>query len=232
MSSGENITKAFLEFQDGFNYESEIKESIKLVVRELEEQARNILNTVQAIHHKDGFNNVRQICENCSSKLREVQTTLKALESKFSLICYYKYNDLWRMTMQKLCFLACYIAFLTDQSFLPHHKCAEIFAISTSSESGFHLELEDYLIGQLMLASELSRLSTNAVTAGMYDLPIRIARFMAELDSGFRLLNLKNDWLRKRYDGLKYDLKKVEEIVYDLSIRGLRPLDADKELSS
>jgi hypothetical protein len=36
-----------------------------------------------------------------------------------------------------------------------------------------------------------------------------------------RLLNLKNDALRKRFDSLKYDVKKIEEIVYDLSIRGL-----------
>ena len=41
------------------------------------------------------------------------------------------------------------------------------------------------------------------------------------LDGGFRLLNLKNDMLRKKFDSLKYDLKKVEEVVYDLSIRGL-----------
>lgn len=66
-----------------------------------------------------------------------------------------------------------------------------------------------------------SRLSVNAVTARDYIRPIRIARFIGELDSGFRLLNLKNDALRKRYDALKYDLKKVEEVVYDLTVRGL-----------
>ena len=45
---------------------------------------------------------------------------------------------------------------------------------------------------------------------------------MSELDAAFRLLNLKNDAMRKRFDGLKYDMKKVEEIVYDLRIRGLK----------
>lgn len=66
-----------------------------------------------------------------------------------------------------------------------------------------------------------SRLAVNSVTAGDYTRPIRISNFINELDSGFRLLNLKNDPLRKRYDGLKYDVKKIEEVVYDLSIRGL-----------
>lgn len=50
---------------------------------------------------------------------------------------------------------------------------------------------------------------------------MQISRFVAQLNAGFRLLNLKNDSLRKRFDALKYDVKKIEEIVYDLSIRGL-----------
>ncbi|XDA72340.1 hypothetical protein R6Z07F_002620 [Ovis aries] len=41
-----------------------------------------------------------------------------------------------------------------------------------------------------------------------------------ELDSGFCLLSLENDSLRKRYEGLKYDVKKVKEVVCHLSIRG------------
>ena len=49
----------------------------------------------------------------------------------------------------------------------------------------------------------------------------RIAEFLNSLHTGFRLLNLKNDNLRKRFDSIKYDLKKVEEVVYDISIRGL-----------
>lgn len=45
---------------------------------------------------------------------------------------------------------------------------------------------------------------------------------MAEINAGFRVLNLKNDSLRKRFDVLKYDVKKIEEVVYDLTIRGLK----------
>ena len=60
------------------------------------------------------------------------------------------------------------------------------------------------------------------MTHGDYDRPQRIAQFMNDINSGFRLLNLKNDMLRKKFDSLKYDMKKVEEVVYDLSIRGLK----------
>ena len=44
----------------------------------------------------------------------------------------------------------------------------------------------------------------NSVTAGDYERPIQISQFVAELNGGFRLLNLKNDALRKRFDALKY----------------------------
>lgn len=77
-------------------------------------------------------------------------------------------------------------------------------------------------MGILQMASELSRFATNSVTMGDYDRPLNISHFMANLNSGFRLLNLKNDGLRKRFDALKYDVKKIEEVVYDISIRGLR----------
>lgn len=95
--------------------------------------------------------------------------------------------------------------------------------MKTNQKDGFHLDIEEYLNGILQLASELSRFATNAVTMGDYSRPLQISHFLADLNAGFRLLNLKNDSLRKRFDGLKYDVKKIEEIVYDLSIRGLLP---------
>lgn len=53
-----------------------------------------------------------------------------------------------------------------------------------------------------------------------------VVHFLASVANFFffflvRLLNLKNDALRKRFDGLKYDVKRCEEVVYDLTIRGL-----------
>ena len=76
----------------------------------------------------------------------------------------------------------------------------------------------------IFLCCMQSRLALNSVSAADYGRPFRIAAFVGEMDAGFRLLNLKNDSLRKKFDGLKYDLKKVEEVVYDLTIRGLKPV--------
>lgn len=97
------------------------------------------------------------------------------------------------------------------------------YLVKTSAADGFHLDIEDFLMGLLQCAAELSRFAINSVTLGDYERPLNISRFVSDLSAGFRLLNLKNDNLRKRFDALKYDVKKIEEVVYDISIRGLRP---------
>lgn len=83
------------------------------------------------------------------------------------------------------------------------------------------VELEDYLLGVSFLPAELSRLCVVAVIAEDYTMPSKISKFVSDLFGGFRLLNLKNDFLRKRFDSIKYDVKKIEEILYDINIRQL-----------
>jgi predicted translin family RNA/ssDNA-binding protein len=89
-----------------------------------------------------------------------------------------------------------------------------------------------YLMGVLQMVSELSRFAINSVTLGDYNRVLSLQSFVGNINSGFRLLNLKNDSLRKRFDSLKYDVKKIEEIVYDLTIRGLiqKPVEMETQV--
>lgn len=59
------------------------------------------------------------------------------------------------------------------------------------------------------------------MTLGDYVRPLKISHFIKNVHAGFQILNLKNDTLRKRSDGIKYRVKDVEDVVYDLSLRGL-----------
>ena len=61
------------------------------------------------------------------------------------------------------------------------------------------------------------------MTLGDYKRPLQISQFIKNVHAGFQILNLKNDVLRKRSDGIKYRVKDVEDVVYDLSLRGLTP---------
>lgn len=77
----------------------------------------------------------------------------------------------------------------------------------------------------LSLTPRKSRLARNSVTLGEYKRPLQISQFIKDVHAGFQILNLKNDTLRKRSDGIKYRVKDVEDVVYDLSLRGLLPKD-------
>lgn len=84
-----------------------------------------------------------------------------------------------------------------------------------------NIVIEDYLMALCNLCSDLSRYCVNCVIRNDYATPVTIQAFVNELYSGFTKINMKNDGLRKRFDGIKYDKKKIEDIIYDLSIRGL-----------
>ena len=51
-------------------------------------------------------------------------------------------------------------------------EIAEKMGLTTVKNEGFHLDLEDYLHGTLLLGNELSRLSLNAVTASKISFPL------------------------------------------------------------
>ena len=147
---------------------------------------------------------------------------------------YYRYHFMYNMTIQRFVYQAALTHFLKTETLLSFDETAKTLGIhspadkSRSKSDVFHLDLEDYLAGLIQMSNELSRFVVNSVTHGDYERPGRIAAFMNDINSGFRLLNLKNDMLRKKFDSLKYDMKKVEEVVYDLSIRGLLKKDAAK----
>ena len=106
-----------------------------------------------------------------------------------------------------------------------------IVPTNLKTQDAFHLTIEEYLLSLPDLTSDLARLATNAVTLGDFDLPLVISAFVKDLFAGFQLLNLKNDILRKRADAVKYDVKRVEDVLYDLSLRGLvkRPGETSAE---
>lgn len=145
---------------------------------------------------------------------------------------FYRYHDHWNWTTQRLISLIALVVYLEAGFLVSRDTCAEILGLAKQDAEGFHLDLETYLMGILQMSNELSRFATNSVTLGDYSRVLSLQRFIGDLNSGFRLLNLKNDNLRKRFDSLKYDVKKIEEIVYDLSIRGLlKPAEAAADVA-
>ncbi|CAJ0755572.1 350_t:CDS:10 [Entrophospora sp. SA101] len=112
-------------------------------------------------------------------------------------------------------FLAAFAIYLSTDKLITIDLVEDLFNVKINIGNDiqdFHIPIEDFLYGYINLTNELSRLAVNSVTVGDYDRPIRISKFVKELYTGFQLLNLKNDNLRKRFDGIKYNIKKIEEV--------------------
>ncbi|XP_052754270.1 translin [Galleria mellonella] len=222
MSGNILINEIFGQFQKSLDQEAELRESIRNISKEVDQLSREILTVLQVIHHDES--GINPACLKARELFERARIGYGRLKEAVPSTDYYKYHDHWRMMTQRYAFLISLTIWLEAGILAAHDTVADVLGISAvEQQEGFHLDIEDYLVGLLMLCSELSRLAVNSVTRGDYSRPLQISKFVMELNAGFRLLSLKNDHLRKRFDALKYDVKKIEEVVYDLSIRGLLP---------
>ncbi|OTB09049.1 hypothetical protein M426DRAFT_316342 [Hypoxylon sp. CI-4A] len=148
---------------------------------------------------------------------------------------YYKYNGRWTRSIQNVVgtiLLTGWLGGLGSESrpgelgrLLTIEEVGQILQVPVNlkDRDAFHITIEEYILALTDITEELSRLAMNSVTMGDIDLTVRISGFIKDLFAGFQLLNLKNDIVRKRVDAVKYHVKKVEDVIYDLSLRNLIP---------
>lgn len=146
-----------------------------------------------------------------------------ALTNAFCVASSWQYNDLWTFTLQRSNYTVALAYWLTTGRLITKTESLQALGLSSVSSSRLTLTTEEYLHSLISVINDFSRLAVNAVTMHDYVTPLRLSEFVKDLHAGFGLLNLKNDSLRKRFDSIKYDVKKIEEVVYDISLRGLTP---------
>jgi predicted translin family RNA/ssDNA-binding protein len=214
------VFEVFAEYGTYLVKESETREELRNAVKEIEQAGREIHTILQKIHRPGGIKDLQKIAELAESKFGKVKTLCAALDAKIPTDSYWRYSQIWSNSNSWISFLASLTLYIQTDKLPTKDQVSTLLGLDIGLVS-LHLDIEEYLLGLCNLCNELSRLAVNSVTSEDYSRPVRIAEFLNSLHTGFRLLNLKNDNLRKRFDSIKYDLKKVEEVVYDLSIRGL-----------
>jgi len=198
----------------------ELREKIKEQVNELDKKTRTMIGVLNKIHSTPPeampalLDSVRPLLLSCQN----VTSVLAGLipENQF-----WRWKDMWSNSIRTAVFSAALIEYLSNRTLLSLAQAAEALGIKKEWNDRMSLPVEDYLHSLISMVNELSRLAINAVTLGNFEEPIKISIFVKELFAGFSMLNLKNDTLRRRFDSLKYDIKKIEEVVYDVSLRKL-----------
>lgn len=67
---------------------------------------------------------------------------------------YYRYNDHWHYVTQRLVALVALTVYL-EAGFLCSRETAAEILVNVDHTKGFQLEIEDYLLGLLLMVSEL-----------------------------------------------------------------------------
>ncbi|KAB8232713.1 recombination hotspot-binding protein [Aspergillus alliaceus] len=226
----------FESLQSKIDEEAVVRDELHEIVQTL---ARNGRSTTAVLSraHSTPSNHLKPVLDEATKEIlaqKEQVTRLKALADKHP---FYKYNGVWTRELQNLvssielcAWLGGFEEYKSDgSSFLTIEEVGKFLdvPVNLKEQDAFHLTIEEYLLALISMVEELSRLAVNSVTLGDYARPLQISNFIKDLFAGFQLLNLKNDILRKRSDGIKYSVKKVEDVVYDLSLRNLIPKGSD-----
>ncbi|KAJ9559434.1 hypothetical protein OSB04_014048 [Centaurea solstitialis] len=265
------VEKQFDEFRHRLEESGSLRDRIKAVATEIESNTRMMHSSLLLVHQSrpiPGFDLGRNmwlaaivsflkalsITDKLADKvLEKAKAQIDVLKQLFSSLAeivrespgqYYRYHGDWRTETQQVVSLLAFMHWLETGSLLIHTEVEEKLGLNASE---FGLDVEDYLIGICFMSNELVRISPNLIQVN------------CELHASFRLLNLRNDFLRKKFDGklslhalmclqsevpscghayndiyanlfpsfqkkisrMKYDLRRVEEVYYDVKIRGL-----------
>ncbi|KAL2533629.1 Translin family protein [Abeliophyllum distichum] len=213
----EKLEKQFEELRSQLEDSGKLRERIRAVAMEIESATRLMHSSLLLIHHSRSISDILEKVKQQIGVLRELYNKLAEIIRE----CpdqYYRYHADWKSETQTVVSLLSFIHWLETGTLLVHTDAEEKLGLNPTE---FGLDIEDYLIGICFMSNELPRYVVNQVTAGDYECPRKVLKFLTDLNAAFRMLNLRNDFLRKKFDGMKYDLRRVEEVYYDVKIRGL-----------
>ncbi|KAF1847069.1 Translin [Cucurbitaria berberidis CBS 394.84] len=224
----------FQDLQARIDEDTAVRDELRDIIQALEKHNRNVsfvLSRAQSTPVAD----LSEVLKAAEEPIKNVIDTVSKLSQAASKMPYYKFNNMWSRQMQGAAESVLFWGWLGGYKYDGGNvQCGRLLTIEELGEilnipvnlkdrDEFHLSLEEYLQSLITLVEELTRLARNAVTLGDYERPLLINQFVKDLHAGFQILNLKNDSLRRRSDGLKYRVKDVEDVVYDLSLRNLVP---------
>ena len=87
-------------------------------------------------------------------------------------------------------------------------------------KSSLKVATEDYLMGLCDLTGELGRKAVNEVIRKNFKNAFEIKNLVEEIYGEFLKFNLRNSELRKKSDSIKWNLQKLEDLVFELKIKG------------
>jgi len=138
-------------------------------------------------------------------QIEDAEMNMKKVEKLFS-----KNNDLrvvgaYSNALQEYAEAKCFYGYVKDKN-IPSVKDLKINS-------------EEYLLGLCDFTGEMGRLAVILATNKKFKEVQKIRDVVDEIFGFFSSLDLRNSELRKKSDAIKWNLKKIEEVLYDISMK-------------
>ncbi len=153
----------------------------------------------QAIYalHRDSINEAKKYLDNAEKELNKLKDILKT-KSNLRVGAY-------NAAVQEFVEAYSYYYFVKENRLI--------------SDTELKVDEENYLLGICDLTGELARRAVFSVVNENYNEVEKIKDFVSVIYNEFLNFDLRNSELRKKSDSIKWNMKKIEEVLYDLKIR-------------
>jgi predicted translin family RNA/ssDNA-binding protein len=172
--------------------EEDIRDSIAEKAREILRLSKQIIYSL----HRDDIPNADNLYK---KMLQEMKNLEKVAIPKLK-------EGLYGAALQEYVEAACYYEFVKNKK-IPTHKDLDV-------------PFEEYLLGICDLTGELERRAVFLTLKEKYADVQEIKGIVDDIHFEFLKFDLRNGELRKKADSIKWNLKRIDEILYDLKIKG------------
>lgn len=181
--------------------ERALSDAIRDKAKELDRCYRALSSLLNSVHSTKG-DQLPLLVQQAIPLLQEARIRISELGMLVPEGGYYRFCDDYAFPLRGLVSSIALIVLLSMGALATKAEVEKVLGINSSS-TRVQLSTEDYLHGTINMINDLPRLAVNSVTLGDFRTPLRLAKVTKEIHAAFQLLNLKNDSLRKRFDGIK-----------------------------
>jgi len=184
----------FKEMRDEFDTFDNNREEIIKKSRDILKLSKQIIYCV----HRDDVKEAEKLVEKIEAEKKKAETII-AKDAELASIGAYA------VSIGEYVEAILYFSFIKHKK-LPNHKQLKVCT-------------DHYLFGLIDLTGELGRKAVQLAGKGIFDVVVEIRDIVSEIYGELLKFDFRDSDMRRKFDSVKYDLKKLEDLVLDLKLK-------------
>jgi len=184
--------KEFAKIRKEIEKADKVREDIIRLSRDIINISKRIIYSI----HRNNLDEASKYVKEIKNKKDKLDKINKPLDANINKIAYQEYAE-----------ALCYYGFVKNNK-IPTKASLKIY-------------IDDYLMGLCDLTGEVGRKAVNDIIKKKFKDALKIKKLVEEIYGEFLKFNLRNSELRKKSDAIKWNLKKLEDVIFDAKVKGM-----------